>query len=157
MRQGHLQLLDAGVQIFDSLPVDDSELIHVVEVKAGVGEEALAQLAELMLTMEVLDCLLEAHRDEEAEDDGSDVDEEIAPGAGGVVGGVDVEHGCGFLGRGGFGRFWGVRWWQRDGVGLGHELVATSVSWAGRVVRGFVGANPLEVVQLQTHSCDEAA
>ena len=32
--------------------------------------------------------------DEEAEDDGGDVDEEVAPGVGGVVGRVDVEHGA---------------------------------------------------------------
>src|SRR5258708_17070369 len=85
MRQGQLQLLNTGGQIFNLLPVDESELIYVVEVKAGIGDEALAQLAELMLMMEVLDGLLEADGDEEAEDDGGDVDEEVTPGGGGVV------------------------------------------------------------------------
>src|SRR5580692_7988276 len=51
MRQGRLQLLDAGVQIFDSLPVEESELIHVAEVKVGVGEDALSHVVELMAMM----------------------------------------------------------------------------------------------------------
>src|SRR5258708_12680625 len=99
MRQGQLQLLNTGGQIFNLLPVDDSELIYVVEVKAGVGDEALAQLAELMLMMEVLDGLFEAVGDEEAEDDGGDVDEEVAPCAAAVVGWVPLEHGFTFLFR----------------------------------------------------------
>ena len=90
MRQSCLQLLDAGVQIFDSLPVDESELIHIVKVKAGVSEDALSHVVELMLMMEVFDGLLEADGDEQAEDDGGDVDEEVAPGGGGVVRRVDV-------------------------------------------------------------------
>ena len=69
MRQGGLQLLDAGVQIFDPLPVKESELIHVVKVKAGVSEDALSQVVELMLMMEVFDGLLEAYGDKEADDD----------------------------------------------------------------------------------------
>ena len=97
MRQGRLQLLNAGVQIFDSLPVDESELIHIVKVKAGVSEDALSHVVKLLPVVEVLDGLFEADGDEQAEDDGGDVDEEVAPGAGGVVGRVDVEHGCGFL------------------------------------------------------------
>jgi hypothetical protein len=40
-----------------------------------------------MAVVEVLDGLLEANGDEEAEDDGGDVDEEVAPRGGGVVGG----------------------------------------------------------------------
>ena len=97
MRQGRLQLLNAGVQIFDSLPVDESELIHIVKVKAGVSEDALSHVVELMPMMEVFNGLLEAYGDKEADDDRGNVDEEFAPGAGGVVGRVDVEHGCGFL------------------------------------------------------------
>jgi hypothetical protein len=112
MRQSRLQLLDAGVQIFDSLPVDESELIHVVKVKAAVGEDALSHVVELMAVVEVLDGLFEAYGDEEAEDDGGDVDEEVAPGAGGVVGGVDVEHGG-----------WVLRFWRGDGVGRGDGLL----------------------------------
>jgi hypothetical protein len=45
-----------------------------------------------MELMKVLHGLFEADGDEEADDDGGDVDEEVAPGAGGVVGGVDIEH-----------------------------------------------------------------
>jgi hypothetical protein len=103
MRQDRLHLSDAGVQIFDSLPVDESQLIHIVKVKAGVSEDALSHVVELMLMMEVLDGLLEAYGDEEADDDGGNVDEEVSPGGGGVVSGVDVEHGGGFL--------WGVGRW----------------------------------------------
>jgi hypothetical protein len=92
MRQGRLQLLDAGVQIFDPLAVEESELIHVVKVKAGVSEDALSHVVELMLMMEVFDGLLEAYGDKEADDDRGNVDEEFALGAGGVVGGMDIEH-----------------------------------------------------------------
>ena len=92
MRQGRLQLLNAGVQIFDSLPVDESELIHIVKVKAGVSEDALSHVVELMPMMEVFNGLLEAYGDKEADDDRGNVDEEFAPGAGGVVGGMDIEH-----------------------------------------------------------------
>jgi len=122
MRRDQLQLLNTGGQIFNLLPVDESELIYVVEVKAGVGDEALAQLAELMLMMEVLDGLFEADGDEEAEDYCGDVDEEVAPGGSGVVGGVDVEHGGWFLwGLEGCGGVFGLRrleGWRR--VMLGH-------------------------------------
>jgi hypothetical protein len=68
------------------LPVDESELIHIVKVKAGVSEDALSHVVELMLVMEVFDGLLEAYGDKEADDDRGNVDEEFAPGAGGVVG-----------------------------------------------------------------------
>jgi hypothetical protein len=62
-----------------------------------------------MAVVEVLDGLFEADGDEESEDDGGDVDEEVAPGAGGVVGWVDVEHGD------------GLRWslWRLRDLGLG--------------------------------------
>ena len=45
-----------------------------------------------MPMMEPLHGLLEADGDEQAEDDGCDVDEEVAPGGGGVMRWVDVEH-----------------------------------------------------------------
>ena len=51
--------------------------------------------------VEVFDCLLEADGDEQANTDGGDVDEEVAPGVGGGVGRVDVEQGwvlCGVRG-----------------------------------------------------------
>jgi hypothetical protein len=37
---------------------------------------------------------LQAYSDDEADDDGGDVDEEVLPGVGGFVGRVDVEHVC---------------------------------------------------------------
>ena len=40
--------MDAGVQLFDSLPVDESELIHIVKVKAGVSEDALSHHQQLV-------------------------------------------------------------------------------------------------------------
>ncbi len=46
-----------------------------------------------MSVLNDFDRLFEADGDEQTEDDGGDVDKEVAPGAGGVVGGVDVEHG----------------------------------------------------------------
>ena len=48
---------------------------------------------QLMAMVEELDCLFEADGDQEADDDGGDVDEEVAPGVGGVAGWVNVEHG----------------------------------------------------------------
>ena len=66
--------------------------------------------------VEEFDGLFEADGDEQTEDDGRDVDEEVSPGAGGVVGWVNIEHGGGFLGRRGVGQFRVVRWRQRDGV-----------------------------------------
>ena len=43
-------------------------------------------LADLVVVVEELDGLFEADGDAEADDDGGDVDEEVAPGVGGVVG-----------------------------------------------------------------------
>jgi hypothetical protein len=57
---------------------------------------SLAGLAQLMAVVDSLDGLLNSDGDEQADDDGGDVDEEVAPGVGGLVGRVDVEHG--FLG-----------------------------------------------------------
>jgi len=77
-----------------------------VEVGGDLLIDVLAGFAGLAEMVEVLDGLFEAHGDDEAEDDGGDVDEEVAPGLGGVVGGMDVEHGGGL--RDGFGRVgWG--------------------------------------------------
>src|SRR3981189_2628544 len=88
--------------------------------------EKFASFGDLVAVVEVFDGLFEADGDEEAEDDGGDVDEEAAPAGGGVMGRVDVEHGCGFFRRG-CGRFGDIRWGQRDGVWQGHGWVAKSV------------------------------
>jgi hypothetical protein len=108
MRQGQLQLLNTDCQVFNPVPVEDSEFVHVVQVKPGVCKDALAQLPELMPMMEEFDSLLQANGDEQAEDDGGDMDKEVAPCAGRVVGWMDVEHGCGLLGRAGRFRRWDV-------------------------------------------------
>ena len=49
------------------------------------------------------------------------MDEEVAPGAGGVMGWMDVEHRGGFLGRAGR---YGIFGFGRDGVALGHDGIA---------------------------------
>ncbi len=54
--------------------------------------EGFAGLAQLVMLVDALDGLFEADGYEEAEDDGGDVDEEVAPCIGGVVRRVDVEH-----------------------------------------------------------------
>jgi hypothetical protein len=64
-----------------------------LEVLLGFVVQVFLELMALVAVMDRLDSLFKADGDEEAEDDGGDVDEEVAPGAGGVVGGVDVEHG----------------------------------------------------------------
>jgi hypothetical protein len=87
---GPLHLLDAGGEIFYPLHVDLPELIYITQIERGVGEQALAQIAELMAMMDIFHGLFEAYGYEEADDDGGDVDEEVAPGAGGMVWRVDV-------------------------------------------------------------------
>jgi hypothetical protein len=71
---------------------EDVELVGSL-ILGALEEELFAGLVREMTVVEVLDGLLEADGDEESEDDGGDVDEEVAPSGGGVVGGVDVEHG----------------------------------------------------------------
>jgi hypothetical protein len=50
-------------------------------------------LGDLVAVVEVFDSLLEADGDEDAEDDGHEVDEEVAACGGGVMWWVDVDHG----------------------------------------------------------------
>jgi hypothetical protein len=45
-----------------------------------------------MVMVDGLDALLETDGNEEADADGGDVDEEVAPGVGGMVGWVNVQH-----------------------------------------------------------------
>jgi hypothetical protein len=78
------------------------------------GRERLARVGDLVTVVEVFDGLFEADGDEQADDDGGDVDEEVALGGGGVVGWVDVEHGGGLL----IGRLW----IGRDFELVGHRL-----------------------------------
>ena len=96
------------------------------EVFFALASEGFAGFFHLDTVVEVLDGLFEADGDEQAENDSCDVDEEIAPSGGGVVGGVNVEHRGGLLGGGrclrhGFGGLWrGDYWIGRDGSGVGH-------------------------------------
>jgi hypothetical protein len=77
-------------------------VLDVAFVVASIALEGNLQFMALMVMMEILDGLLEADGDEEADDDGGDVDEEVAPGVGGGVGWVDVEQGGGLR----------RRWWR---------------------------------------------
>jgi hypothetical protein len=81
----------------DGIGADLSKDAEVSRVAAEVDPELVAQvvfeLVALMKVVEVLDSLLEADSDEEADRDGRDVDEEVSPGVFGFVGSVDVEHG----------------------------------------------------------------
>ena len=54
--------------------------------------------SDFVAVMDVFDHLLEADGDEKPKDDGGDVNEEVAPGVGGMVGRVDIKYGGGFLG-----------------------------------------------------------
>ena len=65
----------------------------VLAVGFGLLREGFAGFAEFVVLVDALDGLLESDGDEQADDDGGDVDEEVAPGVGGVVRGMDVEHG----------------------------------------------------------------
>ena len=65
-----------------------------VAVVDGLGAQVGFEGDALVAVVEGFDGLLEADGDEQADDDGGDVEEEVAPGVGGVVGRVDVEHGC---------------------------------------------------------------
>ena len=66
----------------------------VVGAVGAVGLELVRQLfsgvAQLVVLVNTLDHLLQTDRDEQTDDDGSDVDEEVSPGMGGFVGRVDV-------------------------------------------------------------------
>jgi hypothetical protein len=66
---------------------------EVIAIGFELAGQGFAGLAEFVVLVNLLDELLESYGDDEADDDGGDVDEEVAPGVGGVVGWVDVEHG----------------------------------------------------------------
>jgi len=59
----------------------------------GFAVKIALKLVELVGAMKELDSLFETHCDEQTDDDSGDVDAEVAPGSGGMMGGVDVEHG----------------------------------------------------------------
>src|SRR5437764_4249061 len=74
------------------------EVLHLevavddLKVLFGLVVEVLLELVALVAVVNSFDGLLEGYGDEQANDDGGNVDEEVAPGAGGVVCGVDVEN-----------------------------------------------------------------
>ena len=61
-------------------------------IVGGLGAEVGLEGDALVAAVKELDGLLEADGDEQANADGGDMDEEVAPGVGGLVGRVDVEH-----------------------------------------------------------------
>ena len=76
------------------------DLVNAVQLGGGTAAvgvdlfaELLAGLLQLVMVVEEFDGLLEADGDEEAYDDGGDVDEEVAPGVDGLMGRVNVDHG----------------------------------------------------------------
>ena len=85
-------LIEPGLEVLHlEVAVDDLEVLF------GLVVEVFLELVALVAVVDGFDGLFEGDGDEEADDDGGDVDEEVAPGAGGVVGRVDVEHGVGVL------------------------------------------------------------
>jgi hypothetical protein len=101
-------------------------------VDAPFDLERLAGFVELMAMFDVPDGLFESDGNEQAADDGGDVDEEVFPCAGSMVGGMYVEHGGGFLGWSlGRGRSEGCLSFARDGRIVWHEL-SYSVGAGGR-------------------------
>lgn len=75
------------------------EILHLqvavddLQVLRGLVAEIFLELTALVAVMEKLDGLFKGDGDEEAENDGGDVNEEVAPGSGGVVRRVNVQHG----------------------------------------------------------------
>jgi hypothetical protein len=91
-----LQRLAIPVRQYDkSLEVRRDEKDPSLRLSAQI----FFQLPALVSMMEVLHRLFEADGNHQPQHDGGDVNEEVAPRGGGVVGRVDVEHGCGFLAR----------------------------------------------------------
>jgi hypothetical protein len=68
-----------------------------LEIALGFVMQLRFEFVALMIVMNGFDRLLKSDGDEQADADGGDVDEEVSPGGGGVVGGVDVEHGGALL------------------------------------------------------------
>jgi len=84
LARGCLELVEAD----DDTGLEDGEGVDILERGIHVGESFCAQLVfhlmSLMTTVEEFYCLLKADGDEQANDDGGDVDKEVPPGVGGV-------------------------------------------------------------------------
>jgi hypothetical protein len=132
-------LLSVGEQLLVAL--------EDVEVDAHLVLNICACVAGLVALVDVLDGLFEADGDDEAEDDGGDVDEEVFPRGSGVVSGVYVEHGgwlrcrVGWRQIGRRGVWRGGRRLGRIGLGVGHGF------WGPGV--GRVSAIPIYAMKLQ--------
>ena len=91
-RGGSLKRADARVEVVTefggeaNLRTDQVEVLHRLDVHLAF------EILALMVMVDGFDALLEADGDEQADADGGDVDEEVAPGVSGLVGRVDVEH-----------------------------------------------------------------
>ena len=59
----------------------------------ALAAKRFAEIATLVGAVDGFDGLLQADGDEQADGDGGDVNDEVAPSMGGVFGRVDVEHG----------------------------------------------------------------
>ena len=91
-----VEMLELGVQggCVAEVELGDGDVVEGdVEVAQAFGVEIGFELLKLVVVVDELDGLLETYGDDEADDDGRDVDEEVFPGVGGFVGRVDVEHG----------------------------------------------------------------
>ena len=73
----------------------------VLQDLAMLCVELFEEFLALMMPVDGFDGLFEIDGDEQADADGGDVDEEVAPGVGGGVGRVDVEHGVSWEGGAG--------------------------------------------------------
>jgi hypothetical protein len=88
---GGFDLGDATIEPAGVIQLAVLSVGTVPQVFFGLGMERLAQFGALMAVMEGFNSLLEADGDEKADDDGGDVNEEVAPGMGGGVWRVNVE------------------------------------------------------------------
>ena len=73
----------------------------VIVLHGEVRDHLKPTASDLVAVVEEFDRLFEADGDQQTDDDGGDVDEEVSPHGGGVMGGMDVEHGlslgiCGY-------------------------------------------------------------
>ena len=86
-RGGGLQSADAGAEVVAALGGEANLGTDQVEILDGLDVHLLFEVFALMVMVDGFDALLEADGDEQANGDGGDVDEEVAPGVGGGWGG----------------------------------------------------------------------
>ena len=110
---------------------DDFAIVDCLGAEVGFEGDALVAMVE------GLDGLLKTNSDDEADDDGGDVNEEVAPGVGGFVGRVDVEQ-RGLLGPARTARCFtcreGVGWVVR-GPCFGESYSFSAAAWTSMPLR----------------------